>query len=105
MQGYSVCVVARDVTYTNFWGVAEVAQRIFLSDAFFSNSSSPMVLCPVNCPPEVHCTTVFALLNGRFSRLGGRVSHPHTPLKLRPWLGYKAVQLVIAVAFHKIRNL
>ena len=29
-----------------------------------------MVLDPVSCPAGKHCTTVFALLNCKFSRLG-----------------------------------
>ena len=45
-----------------------VCNRLFLC----SNGSSPMVLCPVNCPAEVHFTTIFALLNDKiFLRLGG----------------------------------
>ena len=42
-----------------------------------------MVLGPVSCHAEVHCTTFFALRSGKFSRVGG-VSHPHTYLKFRP---------------------
>ena len=37
----------------------------------FSNISSPMVLSPVSCPAEVHCTTIFALRSGKFLRWGG----------------------------------
>ena len=43
---------------------------IFVCTAFYSNSRSPKVLGPVSCPAEIHCTTFFALRNGKFSRLG-----------------------------------
>ena len=36
-----------------------------------------MAVGPVSSPAEIHCATVFALLDGQFSRLGG-VPHPHT---------------------------
>ena len=35
-----------------------------------------MVLDPVSCLAEIHCTTVFALRNGKFSRLAAS-SLPH----------------------------
>ena len=37
-----------------------------------------MVLGPVSCPAEIHCTTVFVLRNGKFSKLGGLI--PISPL-------------------------
>ena len=44
-----------------------------------------MVLGPVSYPAEVHCTTVSALQNGKFSRLGGEPP-PYLP-KFRPCEG------------------
>ena len=40
------------------------------------------VNCLVGCPAEMHCTTVFALRNGQFSRLGGLT--PSVPLCFVP---------------------
>ena len=55
-----------------------VCQRLswnnFFSLTFFSNSGSPMVLCPVNCLAEVHFTTIFALQNGKMLGVGGASS-------------------------------
>ena len=70
-----------------FWGggvIRPCLANIFCKWLFCSYSSSPMVLGPVNFPAEVHNTTVFALRNGKCSRLG--VTHPRTRLKFRPWL-------------------
>ena len=51
----------------------------------FSDNRSRMVLGPVTFPAEVHVATVFALRNGKFSKLGGgEVSHPNTPLTFVP---------------------
>ena len=44
-----------------------------------------MVLGPVSYPAEVHSTTVSALQNGKFSRLGGEP--PPYPPKFRPCEG------------------
>ena len=38
---------------------------------FSSSISLAMVLGPVSCPAEVHCTTVFALQNSKLLRWGG----------------------------------
>ena len=49
-----------------------VALRDVLSVAFlFSSSSSPMVLCPVDCAAEVHFPTIFVLRNGKLFEVGG----------------------------------
>ena len=53
------------------WGVRGCPAKTFRMWRFlFSNSSSLLVLDPVSCPAEIHCTAVFALRNGKFSRLG-----------------------------------
>ena len=58
--------------FTEFLGVSEVTlQKLLVCDLlFFSTSSSPMVLGPVHCPAEIHCTTVFALRHGHFAWCG-----------------------------------
>ena len=50
--------------FTNFFGGV---RGYFL----FSKSSSPWVLYPVNCPTEVHSTTIFAPRNGKNFQHGG----------------------------------
>ena len=53
-------------------GIRDCPATICVCDVYlFSNSSSPMALGPLRCSVEVHCTTVFALRNSKFSRLGG----------------------------------
>ena len=53
-------------------GVSEAALRdLFVFDLVFSGTcSSPMVLCPVKCPAEVHFTTTFALRNSTIFGVG-----------------------------------
>ena len=61
-------------------GVKGCPANIFVCDVFylfFSNSCSPRVLSPVSCPAEVCCTTIFAVRNGKFSRVGDEP--PPTP--------------------------
>ena len=43
-----------------------------------------MVLVAASCPSKVHCAAIIALQNGLFSRLGGGVTHSHTPLSFVP---------------------
>ena len=59
--------------FTKLLGVSEVTLRDFLpvTFLFFSNSSSPMVLCPVNCPAEVHITVISVLRNVKISQVWG----------------------------------
>ena len=76
--------------FTKFWGRQRFPYENFVSvnfvsegsSPFFSHSSSAMVLGPVSYPAETQYTTVFALRNGKFSRLGGDT--PLYPLKLHP---------------------
>ena len=49
-----------------------------------------MVLRPVSCPAKIHCTTVFAVRNGKISRMGVGWLISHTPLSFVPgkvWYG------------------
>ena len=58
----------------HFWRSSEVPCEKFLPVTFllFGNSSRPMVLGPVSCPAEMHCTTDFVLRNGKTFKVGGR---------------------------------
>ena len=64
---------------------------MFLSVTFsfpwFVSSGSPIVLCPVNFPAEVHFTTIFALPNGKISEVGGCGSSSY-PVKFHPCLKF-----------------
>ena len=74
--------------FTKFlWGGgSEVTLRnVYVCDLFLSNSSSPRVLCPVNCPPQVHCTTILPPRDGKIFEVRESGS-PHTPVKFRPCL-------------------
>ena len=52
--------------------MSDVALRAFFArDVFYGNSSSPVALHSARCTAEAHSTTVFALRNGKLSRLGG----------------------------------
>ena len=64
-----------------------LCETFFVCDifVFFSgDSSSPMVLCPVDCPAEVQVTTIFALRNGKIFEVGGCSPPPPYPHKFRP---------------------
>ena len=66
-----------------FLEVSEAVLRPFLvCDLFFSDSSLALVPGSVNGPVEVHCTTVFALQNGKFSLRLGSYSSPYPSLSL-----------------------
>ena len=82
--------ISQGHNFTKFWGVSEVALRdVSVCDVFFSSSSSPMVLCPVNCPAEVHFTTIFAPRNGKIFEVEGvGMTHPYTPLECRLWIQF-----------------
>ena len=54
-----------------------------MPEVALGDSSSPMVLCPVNCHVEVRFTTIFALRNGKIFRVRGWLT-PHTPLSFVP---------------------
>ena len=54
-----------------FLGMSEVALReIFVFDLFLITLDDQWFLGPVSCPAEMHCTIVFGMRNGKFSRLG-----------------------------------
>ena len=57
--------------------VRDCSARFLYVTSFFSNSNSPMVLCLVNCPAEVHFATIFALRNRKIFEVG--VTHPPYP--------------------------
>ena len=81
---FGICDQGRNFNkFFGWWGVRGFPANIFCPCHFlFSNSSSPMVLGPVSCPADVHCTTIFPLRNGKFSRFG--MSHPYTLLSFVP---------------------
>ena len=65
--------LSQGLNFNECFRVSEVAQqKLFIRGLFpfFSKSSWPMVMVPVNSTVEIHCTTVFALRNGKLSRWG-----------------------------------
>ena len=75
-----ICTEAQGRIFNAFLGVSEVAmQKCFVCDLFSSYNGSPMFLCPVSCPAEVYCTTVFVLRDGKFSRLEEVTQTPIAP--------------------------
>ena len=53
-----------------FLGVSQTYPAKFFYDLFFSVTVvDQMVLGAVGCPARIHCTAVFTLRNGKFSRL------------------------------------
>ena len=55
--------------------------------AFLTTVVDPTVLGPVSCPAKMHCVAVFALQNGKCSKLA--LAHPPYLLKSRPCLSRK----------------
>ena len=83
--------------FANLGGVRGCPAKFFcLSPFFLSDRSSPMVLCPVNCPEEVTSTTIFALKRQNFRGWGRRLTA--IPLKLVPAHGSTAA---CGYSFHK----
>ena len=65
-----------------------------------------MVLCPVDYRAEVHFTAIFALQNGKISRLQGGGSPTHAPLKFHPcMLTVVVVVIMIMMMMVLIGNL
>ena len=69
----------------HIFGVSEVCPVEIISVAFSILIIVVLVtvvdetfLGPASCPAKVHCTAVYALRNGKFSRLGGN-SPPYSP--------------------------
>ena len=83
--------MARCATLPNFGGCQRLPCETFLSvtlnlETVTLNVETPMVLCPVDCPGEVHYTTIVALRNGKIFKIGG-VTHPQNPLSFVPHYG------------------
>ena len=58
----------------------------------FVTAVDQIVLDPVSCLTKMHYAAIFALRNGKFSRLG----MTHVPLNLRSWTG-RAVSYLLAL--------
>ena len=83
MKVFGMGGAVRDATSIYLLGVSEAFPAIIFCDLFsLATLVDQMVLGPVSCPAKIHCTAVFALRNGRFSRLG--VTHLHTPIHFAP---------------------
>ena len=82
---YGACVhVCRDAASTYFGGCLRFGLRKFCLRSLIVSVTpvDQLALGPVSAPAKIHCTAVFTLRKGKFSRLG--VTYPHTPLSFVP---------------------
>jgi len=71
MKVFGMGGAVRDAASIYLLGVSEAFPAIIFCDLFsLATLVDQMVLGPVSCPAKIHCTAVFALRNGKFSRLG-----------------------------------